>query len=91
MKFQPFAATTAATTKDRTGASASRALPVVVAASVPNADTRRVLRNTYALLSMTLLFSAGVASASVALRWPTPGLLLTLVGCFGLLFAVHRL
>ena len=29
--------------------------------------SHRVLRNTYALLSMTLLFSAGVAAASVAL------------------------
>jgi modulator of FtsH protease len=47
--------------------------------------------NTYALLSMTLLFSAGVAAASVALRLPAPGLILTLAGYFGLLFAVHKL
>ena len=51
----------------------------------------RVLKNTYALLSLTLLFSAGVAAASVAGQWPAPGLLLTLVGYFGLLFAVHKL
>jgi modulator of FtsH protease len=55
------------------------------------ADTRRVLRNTYALLSMTLLFSAAVAAASAALQLPSPGLLLTLGGYFGLLFAVHKL
>lgn len=95
MEYQPHAATAGATagapTEAATSAATSRALPVVVAASQPNADTRRVLRNTYALLSMTLLFSAAVASASVALRWPAPGILLTLVGCFGLLFAVHRL
>ena len=47
----------------------------------------KVLRNTYALLSMTLLFAAMTAGASMALGWPHPGLLLTLAGYFGLLFA----
>ena len=61
------------------------------AAGVANAQTTRVLRNTYALLSMTLLFSAAVAAAGVALKLPAPGLLITLVGYFGLLFAVHKL
>ena len=56
-----------------------------------DADVSRVLRNTYALLSMTLLFSAVVAAASVAWSLPAPGLILTLVGYFGLLFAVHKL
>ncbi len=46
----------------------------------------RVLRNTYILLSMTLLFCAGVAAVSASLNWPHPGLILTLVGYFGLLF-----
>jgi modulator of FtsH protease len=50
-----------------------------------------VLRNTYALLAMTLLFSAGVAAASMALALPAPGILLTLGGYFGLLFLVHKL
>jgi len=54
------------------------------------ADTSRVLRNTYTLLSMTLLFSAAVAAASVAFQWPAPGILLTLGGYFGLLFAVYK-
>ncbi|WP_291010866.1 Bax inhibitor-1/YccA family protein [Hydrogenophaga sp.] len=54
-------------------------------------EVTRVLRNTYALLSLTLLFSAGVAAAGVAFQWPAPGLVLTLVGFFGLLFAVHKL
>ncbi len=54
-------------------------------------EAARVLKNTYALLSMTLLFSAGVATASVALRLPAPGLILTLAGYFGLLFAVNKL
>lgn len=55
------------------------------------AQTQRVLRNTYALLSMTLLFSAAAAALSVAAKLPSPGLVLMLVGSFGLLFAVHKL
>lgn len=53
--------------------------------------TNKVLRNTYTLLSMTLLFSAVTAGLSMALQLPHPGLVLTLVGYFGLLFAVTRL
>ena len=53
-------------------------------------EVQRVLRNIYALLAMTLIFSAAVASAAVAFRWHAPGLVLTLVGYFGLLFAIHR-
>ncbi|WP_223177949.1 Bax inhibitor-1/YccA family protein [Pseudohalioglobus sediminis] len=53
--------------------------------------TNKVLRNTYALLSMTLLFSGVTAGISMAFNLPHPGLLLTLVGYFGLLFAVTKL
>jgi modulator of FtsH protease len=59
--------------------------------AVSAGQAQRVLRNTYALLSMTLLFSAAVAAAGVALNLPAPGLVITLVGYFGLLFAVHKL
>ena len=52
--------------------------------------THRVLRNTYALLSLTLLFSAGSAALGVALRLPAPGMLVTLAGYFGLLFLIHK-
>jgi modulator of FtsH protease len=52
---------------------------------------QRVLRNTYGLLGLTLLFSAAVAAGSAALALPHPGLLLTLAGTFGLLFATARL
>lgn len=52
---------------------------------------RRVLKNTYLLLAATLLFSAGTAGASVALGLPHPGLLITLVVYFGLLFGIHKL
>ena len=54
-------------------------------------ESSRVLRNTYALLAMTLLFSAAVAAASAAFQLPAPGILLTLAGYFGLLLAVYRL
>ena len=60
-------------------------------AALHSADVKRVLRNTYALLAMTLLFSAGVAVTTLTLQLPAPGLVLTLVGYFGLLFAVHKL
>lgn len=53
--------------------------------------THKVLRNTYALLSMTLLFSAAVAAAAAALRLPSPGLVITLVGYLGLLYGIHKL
>ena len=49
-------------------------------------EARRVLRNTWNLLALTLLFSAGTALMSMANNWPHPGLLITLVGYFGLLF-----
>jgi modulator of FtsH protease len=49
--------------------------------------TNKVLRNTYALLSMTLLFSGLSAGVAMALNLPHPGILITLAGYFGLLFA----
>jgi modulator of FtsH protease len=50
----------------------------------------KVLRNTYLLLSMTLLFSAFTAAVSMTLNLPHPGLLLTLGGYFGLLFLTSK-
>jgi modulator of FtsH protease len=52
--------------------------------------TNAVVRNTYMLLSMTLLFSGMTAGASMLLNLPHPGLLLTLAGYFGLLFGTAR-
>lgn len=52
--------------------------------------TNKVIRNTYNLLSMTLLFSGVTAGISMAFNLPHPGLLLTLVGYFGLLFATAK-
>ena len=56
----------------------------------PTLETNKVLRNTYALLSMTLMFSALTAGGSMALNLPHPGLLLTLGGYFGLLFLTSK-
>lgn len=52
--------------------------------------TNSVLRNTYMLLSLTLLFSAVVAGTAMVLNAPHPGIIITLVGYFGLLFAVEK-
>jgi len=52
--------------------------------------TNRVIRNTYMLLAMTLLFAAATAAVSVALKLPHPGILITLVGYFGLLFGITK-
>ncbi len=59
--------------------------------SLDRPQAAKVLRNTYALLSLTILFAAGMAALAVANAWPAPGLVITLVGYFGLLFAVYKL
>jgi len=61
----------------------TRAQPSVLA-------TNKVIRNTYILLSMTLVFSALTAAASMVLKLPHPGLLITFAGYFGLLFLTTR-
>ncbi|QSA97598.1 Bax inhibitor-1/YccA family protein [Methylococcus sp. EFPC2] len=53
-------------------------------------ETNKVLRNTYALLAMTLLFSAAAAGVSMSLDLPHPGVIITLVGYFGLLFLTNK-
>ncbi len=65
--------------------------PITLTAEQSAVGANKVLRNTYMLLSMTLLFSgltAGVAMATNAapMHW-----LITLGGYFGLLFVVTRL
>jgi len=52
--------------------------------------TNKVIRNTYILLSLTLLFSTLTAGLSMALNLPHPGMLLTMVGYFGLLFLTSK-
>lgn len=55
-----------------------------------SASSLKVLRNTYTLLSLTLLFSAITAATSMLLALPHPGILLTLAGYFGLLFLTAK-
>ncbi|PKH24231.1 BAX inhibitor protein [Enterobacterales bacterium CwR94] len=54
-------------------------------------STHRVLRNTYFLLGLTLAFSAVTATLSTVYALPSPGLILMLVGFYGLMFLTHRL
>lgn len=54
-------------------------------------EQNKVLRNTYALLSMTLIFSAITAGVSLFLQLPHPGLIISLVGFFGLYFLTAKL
>ncbi len=53
--------------------------------------TNKVLRNTYALLAMTLLFSATMAGVAMATSAPPMHWLLVLGGYFGLLFLTTSL
>ena len=53
-------------------------------------STNKVIRNTYMLLSMTLAFAALTAGVSMSLNLPHPGLIITLVGYFGLLFLTTK-
>ena len=63
----------------------------VLTARAPSAvEINKVLRSTYALLAMTLLWSAATASISVAAGVPYLGVIPTLIGFFGLLYAVHK-
>jgi modulator of FtsH protease len=52
--------------------------------------TNKVIRNTYALLSMTLLFSAACAGVSMAVNMPFPGILVFFIGSFGLSYLTTR-
>lgn len=70
---------------------ANTTFPLAISADNASVDgAARVLRNTYALLALTLLFSAVTATASAVLTLPAPGIMLTLLGYFGLLFVVYK-
>jgi modulator of FtsH protease len=53
--------------------------------------TNKLIKNTYILLSLTLLFSAVTAGIAMAVNMPYMGPLVTLGGYFGLLFLTTRL
>ena len=52
--------------------------------------TNKVLKNTYMLLAMTLIFSAATAGLSMTLKLPSMGFVVTLVGYFGLLWLTTK-
>ncbi len=68
----------------------NRVQPAISRTGVSGVEINKVLKNTYMLLSATLLFSALTAGLSMAFNWPHPGMILTLVGYFGLLFLTTR-
>ena len=68
----------------------NRGSSTTIRTTAPSVEVNKVLRNTYALLSVTLLFSAVIAALSMVNQWPHPGLIITLVGYFGLLFLARR-
>ncbi len=53
-------------------------------------QTNKVLRNTYFLLSMTLLWSAIAAGFSMALNLPYPNFFIVIIGFYGLLFLTEK-
>ncbi|PAU87160.1 BAX inhibitor protein [Pseudomonas sp. WN033] len=59
-------------------------------AGVNEAEVSKLFRNTYSLLAMTMAFSAFIALMSMSLNLPHPGLIITLVGFYGLLFAISK-
>ena len=66
-------------------------MPTNVQTTSSSITINRTLRNTYQLLSATLLFSGLMAYLSMYLNLPYFGLLITLGGYFGLLFLVTKL
>ena len=52
--------------------------------------SNKLIKNTYILLSMALLFSAATAGISMVFNLPHPGMILTLVGFYGLLFLTSK-
>ena len=52
--------------------------------------TNKVLRNTYMLLGLTLVVASLSAGISAMLALPRPGLIITLVGFYGLMYLTER-
>ena len=59
-------------------------------AGLSELETSKVLRNTYMLLGMTIMFAAVVAFISMIMGAPYPGPIIALAGIIGLSYAVHR-
>jgi modulator of FtsH protease len=61
-----------------------------IAVSEEQAQVVSVLKNTYLLLGMMLAFSSLTAWYSFSNNLPRPGILITLVGFYGLMFGIHK-
>ncbi|NQY42341.1 MAG: Bax inhibitor-1/YccA family protein [Legionellales bacterium] len=60
--------------------------------TLPSSDVvvkNKVLKNTYLLLSMTLIFSSITAYVSMLMNVTHPNILVMLVGVYGLMYLVH--
>jgi len=66
------------------------ALPRSAATRESALTTNRVLRNTYLLLGATIAFSAATCGLALAFNLPHPGIWITLLVYFGLLYVVHK-
>lgn len=53
-------------------------------------STNKVLRNTYMLLALTLLFSAVTAGAAMAMGIGQMNIFVFFIGAYGLMFLVHK-
>ena len=53
-------------------------------------SSNKMLKNTYTLLSMTLIFSAATAGLAMYFNLPHPGMIISMVGYFGLLFLTSK-
>ena len=63
---------------------------ILVSGKALSYSTDKVLRNTDLLLALTLMFASITAGISAALALPAPGLIITLVGFYGLMFLTER-
>ena len=61
-----------------------------VGIDVQSMGAQRVLRNTYALLSLTMAFSAACAGVAMMLNMPAMNPLIMLAVFFGLLFGINK-
>ena len=68
----------------------NRLASTVVRTGAGGLEINTVLKNTYMLLALTLLFSGLMAGVAMALNVPPLGIIITLVGWFGLLFLTTK-
>ncbi|WP_415913145.1 Bax inhibitor-1/YccA family protein [Neptuniibacter sp. QD37_11] len=55
-----------------------------------SAQANKVLRNTYMLLGLTMAFSASIATVTALMNWPSPNIILLLVGFYGLMWLTEK-